>query len=156
MKRLLLLSTALIFAATMSMAAITADELVVRYQAQGYTRIEVKTGPTQIKVEAVMGNTKVEVIYDALSGEILKQETSQASGDDLGTGVELSIEDEDFLDGDDSNDDDSDSNDDSNDDSSDDGDDDSSDDSGNDDAGDDDSGSDDSDDGDDDSGSDND
>ena len=65
MKRLMLLSTALIFAASMSMAAITADDLVAAYQAQGYTKIEVKTGLTQIKVEAVMGLTKVEVIYDA-------------------------------------------------------------------------------------------
>ena len=97
MKRLMLLSTALIFSATMSLAAITADELVLAYQAQGYTRIEVKTGPTQIKVEAVTGNSKVEVIYDALTGAILQQETSRANPDDLGTGVEVSQEDHDFL-----------------------------------------------------------
>ena len=97
MKRLMLLSTALIFSATMSLAAITADELVLAYQAQGYTRIEVKTGLTQIKVEAVTGNSKVEVIYDALTGAILQQETSRANPDDLGTGVEVSQEDHDFL-----------------------------------------------------------
>ena len=97
MKRLMLLSTALIFSATMSLAAITADELVLAYQAQGYTRIEVKTGLTQIKVEAVTGNSKVEVIYDALTGAILQQETSRANPDDLSTGVEVSQEDHDFL-----------------------------------------------------------
>ena len=50
MKRLMLLSTALIFSATMAFATITADELVAAYQADGYTKIEVKTGLTQIKV----------------------------------------------------------------------------------------------------------
>ena len=97
MKRLMLLSTALIFAASMAMAAITADELVAAYQAQGYARIEVKTGPTQIKVEAVTGQTKVEVVYDAATGAILQQETSRASRDDRGTGVEVTSENHDFL-----------------------------------------------------------
>ena len=96
MKRLLL-STALIFAATMSMAAVTADELVAAYQAKGYTKIEVVTGLTQIKVEATMGDAKVEVIYDAETGDILKQETSRATGSDLGAGVEVTQESHDFV-----------------------------------------------------------
>ena len=104
MKRLMLLSTALIFSATVSMAAITADELVAAYQAKGYTHIEVKTGLTQIKVEAVKGNTKVEVIYDAATGAILKQESERAERDERGTGVEVSTEDHDFLGDDDDND----------------------------------------------------
>lgn len=97
MKRLMLLSSALILSATMSFAAVTADSLVTAYQAQGYTRIEVKTGPTQIKVEAVKGTTKVEVIYDAATGAILDQETSRAKRKDRGTGVEVSTENRDFL-----------------------------------------------------------
>ena len=60
------------------MPPITADELVAAYQAEGYTKIEVKTGLTQIKVEAIMGTTKVEVIYDAATGAILKQEIRPA------------------------------------------------------------------------------
>jgi len=107
MKRLMLLSSALILSATMSFAAVTADSLVTAYQAEGYTRIEVKTGLTQIKVEAVKGTTKVEVIYDAATGAILDQETGRAKRKDRGTGVELSTENRDFLNGsdDDSNDD---------------------------------------------------
>ena len=97
MKRLMLLSTALIFSATLSMAAITANELVTAYQAKGYTRIEVKTGPTQIKVEAVKGNAKVEVVYDATTGAILSQESGRANLGDGGTGVELSTATHDFL-----------------------------------------------------------
>ena len=99
MKRLMLLSSALILTASMSFAAVTANDLVTAYQAKGYTRIEVKTGLTQIKVEAVKGNTKVEVIYDAASGAILDQETSRAARGDRGTGVEISTEARDFLSG---------------------------------------------------------
>ncbi len=97
MKRLVLLSTGLIFAASMSLAAITADELVLTYQEQGYTKITVKTGLTQIKVKAVMGKAKIKVIYDALTGEILRQKTSRANRKDRGTGVEVPQEERDFL-----------------------------------------------------------
>ena len=82
---------------TVAQAAINAQSVVDSLSAQGFSRIEVKTGLTQIKVEAVTGNSKVEVIYDALTGAILKQETSRANPDDLGTGVEVSQEDHDFL-----------------------------------------------------------
>jgi hypothetical protein len=105
MKRLMLLSSAILLSATMSLSAMTADDLIAAYQAKGYTRIEVKTGLTQIKVEAVKGSVKVEVIYDAATGAILKQESERASRDERGTGVEISSEDGDFLDDDDSNDD---------------------------------------------------
>ena len=130
MKRLLL-STALIFAATMSMAAVTADELVAAYQAKGYTKIEVVTGLTQIKVEATMGDAKVEVIYDAETGDILKQETSRATGSDLGAGVEVTQESHDFVGANESGDDNGeDLNDDANDDNGDDLNDDANDDNG--------------------------
>lgn len=97
MKRLMLLTTALIFAGNLAMAAVTANDLVTTYQAQGYTTIEVKTGLTQIKVEAIQGRAKVEVIYDAATGAILKQETSRARAGDAGQGVELSTVARDFL-----------------------------------------------------------
>jgi hypothetical protein len=145
MKRLLL-STALIFAATMSMAAVTADELVTAFQAKGYTKIEVVTGLTQIKVEATKGDAKVEVIYDAQTGDILKQETSRANGNDLGTGVEVTQEGRDFVDANDGGDDNGeDLNDDANDDNGEDMNDDGNDDNGddvNDDSNDDDNGDD--------------
>lgn len=97
MKRLLLLSTAAIFSASMAFAAITANDLVAQYQTEGYTHIEVKTGLTQIKVEAIKGDVKVEVIYDIETGTVLKSE-EQAAGDDAGdVGVEISTEDHDFL-----------------------------------------------------------
>ena len=99
MKRLMLLSSALIFSATMSLAAITADDLVASYQAEGYTRIEVKTGLTQIKVEAISGSTKVEVIYDAATGAILKQQTRTVNGANAGSGVQIATVNRDFIGG---------------------------------------------------------
>ena len=80
---------------------IDAQTLVAAYQDSGFTRIEVETGITQIKVEAIRDGQKIEVIYDIATGAILKQETERARGDDLRPGVEISFEDEDFLDDDD-------------------------------------------------------
>jgi hypothetical protein len=38
--------------------ALTAEEIVLDLQGQGYTRVEVKVGATQIKVEAIRGTEK--------------------------------------------------------------------------------------------------
>ncbi len=126
MKRLMLLSSALFLSATMAMADVSAQDLVAAYQANGYTKIEVTTGLTQIKVEAIMGNSKVEVIYDAVTGAILKQESGWAKRSERGTGIEVKSEDHDFLDegdqGGDQNDDGVDGDDDHSDSGSDDGD----------------------------------
>lgn len=85
----------------LSMAAITTDAVVADLQAQGYTNIEVRTGPTQVKVEAVRGTEQLEVVYDKATGEVLKQESGLAGAeDDLSTGVSLRDEDEDFVGGD--------------------------------------------------------
>jgi hypothetical protein len=128
MKRLLLLTTAAIFSASMAYSAITANDVVALFQADGYTNIEVKTGLTQIKVEAIKDGMKVEAIYDIESGLKLKEEVEAAGDEADDSGVEISVEDHDFLDdsdeGDDSNDDEGDdSNDDEGDDSDDEGDD---------------------------------
>ncbi len=98
MKRLFLLSAAFAMSASMAMA-ITANDLVAAYQAEGYTKIEVITGLTQIKVEAVKGTAKVEVIYDGATGAVLAQENSFARRGDRSTGVELSSSSDDFLNG---------------------------------------------------------
>ena len=99
MQRFILMTTALAFSATMAMAAVTSTDLVSAYQAQGYTKIEVITGLTQIKVEATQGNSKVEVIYDAATGAILSQQNSRAKAGDHGQGVEVSTSPDDFLNG---------------------------------------------------------
>ena len=94
-----LLTTALFFSATAATAAITPDQLITAYRNQGYTSVEVKLGPTQIKVEAVSGRQKIEVIYDRETGTILSKERSLATGDDLTGGVEIGKSDDDFIDG---------------------------------------------------------
>lgn len=102
MKRKLLMTTAaLAMFATASFAAITVDQVVQEFQDAGYTAIEVKEGPTQIKVEASDGTDKIEVIYDKETGEILKQETYPGEGGEVDPGVDIDQEDEDFLDEDD-------------------------------------------------------
>lgn len=97
MKKLLLLSTGLIFAAGVASAATTADQLVSAYQADGYSTIEVTTGTGQIKVEAVRDTTKVEVVYDAASGAILRQEQSSVPASEAGQGVEMKTAKGDFV-----------------------------------------------------------
>ena len=143
--RLMLFTAALALSAGMARAAITGNDVVRSYQEAAYNHIEVKEGPTQIKVEAIKDGVVIEVVYDKVSGEVIKTESRNASADETGrTGVELRTTREDFIGdgGDDRDDDDSDddSGDDSSDDSGDDSDDDSGDDSGDDDHGGDDDG----------------
>ena len=148
MKRTLMMTAAFIFGGHMAFAALTTDTVVTDLTALGYTRIEIKTGPTQMKVEAIRGTEKLEVIYDIDSGDILKQEIESVdAGDDIAPGVEISTDDEDFVDGDnDDQDEDEDEDEDEDKDAVEDGDDD-----GDDDSGDEDDDSDDEDEGDDES-----
>ena len=106
MKRTLMMTAAFIFGGHMAFAALTTDTVVTDLTALGYTRIEIKTGPTQMKVEAIRRTEKLEVIYDIESGDILKQEIETVdAGDDIAPGVDISTDDEDFVDGDDDEDD---------------------------------------------------
>ncbi|PRX37569.1 hypothetical protein SAMN05216257_101594 [Meinhardsimonia xiamenensis] len=67
-------------------------------QSQGFEFIEIKNGPSTVKVEAVRGATKLEVVYDRATGRIVKQETAPA-GDDAGrSGVFIRSRDDDFVD----------------------------------------------------------
>jgi hypothetical protein len=103
--RVKLMAAAFILSGTMAFAAVTSDDLVAQYRADGYTWIEVKTGLTQIKVEAVKGSEKIEVIYDKETGAVLKRETETASVQDQGrTGVQTDTRSRDFVDGRDSDD----------------------------------------------------
>jgi hypothetical protein len=124
----IMLTTALVIWGGAAMAVVTTDALVADLQAQGYSWIEVKQGPTQIKVEAVKGSVKVETVYDIATGAVIESETERASTAEQGrTGVEVQTRDRDFEDGrddDSGRDDDDDDDDDRDDDRDDDGDDD--------------------------------
>jgi hypothetical protein len=83
----LLMSTSL-----SSGAAVTGQQLADAFLNDGYTRVEVKVGATQAKVEAIRGNIKVEVTYDLATGDILKRETeSVRPGEDTSPGVETAM-----------------------------------------------------------------
>jgi hypothetical protein len=96
MTRLMLLTTTFAFSASVATAAVSSHDLVVAYQAQGYTKIEVTTGPTQIKLEAIKGTSKVEVVYETATGAILSQGTKSVRLRDRGTSVEVSTSSDDF------------------------------------------------------------
>jgi hypothetical protein len=99
MRRILLMAAAgALICGSVASAEITTDSLVQHYRAEGYQFIEVTRGRSQIKVEAVKGSQKIEVIYDALTGAILKSEVEAARGTDIGrTGLQLRARDRDFL-----------------------------------------------------------
>lgn len=85
-------------AATMAFAQSSTDNLVAQLQEQGFTRIEVKRGPTQLKVEAIRGTTKRELVYDLATGELLKAEEERVRpGEDTSPGVEFDSRDRDFV-----------------------------------------------------------
>ena len=106
--------------------ALTAQDVINTLSAAGYTRIEVKTGPTQTKVEAIRGTEKLEVIYDNASGDTLKSEVQAVEpGENTAPGVSVRNRNRDFLRGDgndDANDGGADNNDDDGDNAGDDGD----------------------------------
>ena len=78
------------------------DTIVANLKELGYNYIEIKNGPSQVKVEAIRGDEELEVIYDRATGKILKQETERADADDRGdSGIEIRSTDRDFLDDDD-------------------------------------------------------
>ena len=86
------------------------DTVIERYQDMGFQFIEVKRGPSQLKVEAIMPDgRKVEVIYDRETGRILKQENERADADEADRiGFEIDTRGEDFLDDEDDEEDDED------------------------------------------------
>ena len=79
------------------------ETVIQRYQDMGFQFIEIKRGPSQLKVEAIMPDgRKVEAIYDRETGRILSQENERADADELGrSGVKVDTRADDFLDDDD-------------------------------------------------------
>ena len=78
------------------------DTVLAKFQERDFDYIEIKEGLTQLKVEAVRGDQKLEVIYDRETGSILKQEQERADADEIGrSGIEIDRRNRDFLDEDD-------------------------------------------------------
>jgi hypothetical protein len=72
--KIILLATAAALCTGTAALALTTDDIIDRLSAEGFTRIDVRSGPTQYKVEAIRGTTKVETVFDKVSGAIIDQE----------------------------------------------------------------------------------
>lgn len=95
MKHLLVITALL--PAGFAQAQISPTQLAQDYAAAGYSRIEVKSGPTQTKVEAWNSTTKVETIHDNRTGAVLKTETEMlGAGTAILPGLSLRSRDKDF------------------------------------------------------------
>jgi hypothetical protein len=124
MKKILLTTTAFL---AMSAAGVHAqslsDQVITALQQQGYERIEVTNGATQLKVEAVRDGRVLEAIYNLADGAIIRQEVrpfgSESDDNSIPLGVSFDSESDDFDDEDDGENDDE-NDDDENDDESDD------------------------------------
>lgn len=78
--------------------ALTPQDVIADLQAKGYTRIEVKVGPGQFKVEAIRGTEKLEVIYDSASGSVLKTEVEAVGpGENTRPGVSIRERNKNFV-----------------------------------------------------------
>lgn len=82
MKKVLLVTTAAVFAGGVAMAQSVTDTVVADLEAQGYTGIKVKQGAAQIKVDAFRGGEAMEAVYDAETGAVLRQQTEAVEPDD--------------------------------------------------------------------------
>ena len=106
MRRNLFGATALSMGLSMSLATAgqaqsVADQVVSQLQADGFDRIEVTNGRTQVKIEAIRGETQVEFVYDLTTGALIEQEVYPVDGDeDIRPGVVVRTRDRDFSDDD--------------------------------------------------------
>lgn len=98
MKCVLLATTAaLALMVTTAEAQTVAEQVVAGLQAQGFERVEVTRGPTQVRIEGIRQDMKVELVYDAGTGELLSREVEEVDGDDYAPGVDLDRDEEDFV-----------------------------------------------------------
>lgn len=98
MKKTLISAVVATVASTMAMAQSATDQIIDDLSSQGFQRIEIDNGIGQIKVEAIRGAQKLEVVYDRASGNILKQEVERVDADDdTRPGVEIRNRDRDFV-----------------------------------------------------------
>lgn len=75
------------------------EQIVSTLQDMGFNRIEIETGLTQTKVEALRSDVKLEVVCDQETGRIITQEQDRVDAeDDTTPGSEFSESDEDFVD----------------------------------------------------------
>ncbi|MGV6803097.1 MAG: PepSY domain-containing protein [Ruegeria sp.] len=83
---------------TTAFGGVDTNALAQQLQDQGFTRVEIKVGLSQVKVEGIRDGVKYEMVYDDATGALIKQETGAVSSDDDTTpGVEIKRRDRDFV-----------------------------------------------------------
>ncbi|PJF08976.1 PepSY domain-containing protein [Pseudorhodobacter sp. MZDSW-24AT] len=78
--------------------ALTAEQAIADLQAAGYSRVEVKRGLSQMKVEAIRGTEKLELVLDRATGAVLKREQETVRpGETTTPGVSIRDRNRDFV-----------------------------------------------------------
>lgn len=65
-----------------ALSATLAEQVVAGLQAQGFATFVLTAAPTQVRVVAHRGNTRVTLVHDAATGALLEEEIEQMVGDD--------------------------------------------------------------------------
>lgn len=96
-KTLAAVAFGLSFAGQMA-GALTPAEVIADLKADGYTRVEVRVGQSQMKVEAIRGTEKLETVYDISTGAVLKSEREAVgAGENTAPGTSVRERDRDFV-----------------------------------------------------------
>ena len=82
--KLLTYTAAVALSASVAFAAVDGNAIADAYLAAGYDFVQVKVGPTQTKVEAIKGDSKIEVVIDNATGSSIKTEQEPADADEIG------------------------------------------------------------------------
>ena len=97
MKNFAMFTATFMLLGSTAMAQVSSQDVIDSLQAQGFTPVEVKTGPSQIKAEAVRDGQRIEVVYDSASGQIITQEFGPAGAQAGAGGIEVNVEGDDFV-----------------------------------------------------------
>ncbi|WP_050524185.1 hypothetical protein [Pseudorhodobacter wandonensis] len=81
MKPMLLITAGLLITAKMAFAAVTVESIAADLAAQGYTQVEIKQSNGKISVEGTLGADRVETVYDAATGAVLRTQISGKDSD---------------------------------------------------------------------------
>lgn len=76
--------TALLCCTTALRAEVTQQSIVDSLTASGYTATEISFGTNTVRGEATNGTSRIEVVYDRTTGQVLSQETSGRDGSGSG------------------------------------------------------------------------
>ena len=77
MRRVIALTAALALLGTAATATVSNEALISDLSGKGFTRVEIKHGLTQLRVQAIRGKMRLELVLDAETGLVLRQRTGK-------------------------------------------------------------------------------